>query len=81
MGREDQSQVDDHLFDDSEDEYTDDDGDAWEDLCGLGHDGQCSQAGTEHCDFCCPARNSEFFAGSAAWNEKHKPTRRKAPIE
>jgi len=39
--------------------------------CGLGHDGQCSQAGTEHCDFVCPFRNSEDFVGSAAWNKKH----------
>jgi hypothetical protein len=40
--------------------------------CGLGHDGQCSLAGSEHCDFCCPFRNSEHFAGSAAWHAKHK---------
>ena len=29
-------------------------------------------AGTEHCDFICPYRNSEHFAGSAAWRAKHK---------
>lgn len=41
--------------------------------CGLGHDGQCSMAGTEHCDFVCPLRDSEDFAGSKAWREKHEP--------
>ena len=40
--------------------------------CGLGPRGQCSLAGTEHCDFVCPFRNSEHFAGSAAWRAKHK---------
>lgn len=40
--------------------------------CGLGRDGQCSQAGSEHCDFSCPFRNSEYFAGSAAWLAKRK---------
>lgn len=39
--------------------------------CGLGHDGQCSMAGTEHCDFVCPMRESEDFCGSAAWRKKH----------
>lgn len=41
------------------------------DECGLAHDGQCSMAGTEHCDFVCPMRNSEEFCGSAAWKKKH----------
>lgn len=40
--------------------------------CGLRHDGQCGLAGTEHCDFVCPWRNSEDFAGSSAWIAKHK---------
>jgi hypothetical protein len=40
--------------------------------CGLGSDGQCGMAGSEHCDFICPFRNSEDFAGSAAWIAKHK---------
>lgn len=40
--------------------------------CGLGPGGQCSMAGTEHCDFCCPNRMSEWFAGSPAWCKKHK---------
>ena len=40
------------------------------DECGLGDDGQCALAGTEHCDFCCPYRDSDLFAGSAAWNRK-----------
>jgi len=39
--------------------------------CGLGRDGLCSQAGTEHCDFECPNRNSDMFAGSQAWKQKH----------
>lgn len=47
--------------------------DEWDELdeCGLMHDGQCTQAGTEHCDFVCPMRDSEFFAGSKAWRKKH----------
>lgn len=43
-------------------------------MCGLARDGQCSQAGTEHCDFECPNRNSELFAGSAAWHAMRKKT-------
>lgn len=39
--------------------------------CGLGSNGQCSLAGTEHCDFECPLRNSEDFCGSEAWLRKH----------
>ena len=42
------------------------------DECGLGDDGQCSQAGTEHCDFECPMRDSDQFVGSKAWREKHE---------
>lgn len=45
--------------------------DELEDDCGLGRDGQCSMAGTEHCDFECPNRDSELFCGSTAWNKKH----------
>lgn len=37
--------------------------------CGLQPDGQCSKAGSEECDFECPHRNGEFFAGSAAWQK------------
>jgi hypothetical protein len=40
--------------------------------CGLGGDGQCSLAGSEHCDFVCPFRESEDFAGSAAWRAKRE---------
>lgn len=58
-------------FDDGDD-YEEDPMEAAELDCGLGGDGQCSLAGSEHCDFCCPFRNSEDFAGSAAWNAKHK---------
>ncbi len=62
-------------FDDFDDD--DDDENDWEAECGLALDGQCSQAGTEHCDFCCPNRTSELFSGSAAWYEKHKPKKGK----
>jgi hypothetical protein len=44
--------------------------------CGLSPNGQCSMAGTEHCDFICPLRRSEYFAGSKAWNEKHRRKRK-----
>lgn len=61
---------DDYSYDD-DNEYDADDDD-WLDMeCGLASDGQCSQAGTEHCDFVCPRRNSENFAGSKAWRVKH----------
>jgi hypothetical protein len=73
----DQDASDDQMFADDEAEFEGEDGDEWMDLCGLRHDGQCSQAGTEHCDFCCPNRMSDLFAGSAAWYEKHKPKKGK----
>ena len=57
-------------YDEDEEEY-------WAGECGLGPDGQCSKAGSEEFDFCCPNRNSEWFAGSAAWNKKHSKGRRK----
>jgi hypothetical protein len=38
--------------------------------CQLMPDGQCLLAGSERCDFECPMRDSEHFAGSAAWNAK-----------
>ncbi len=47
--------------------------------CYLRPDGQCGAAGSEMCDFECPKRHSEFFAGSAAWCRKHAtPTRPEA---
>lgn len=52
------------FFDFEEDFEEDDDG--WDD-CALRADGQCGMAGTEWCDFECPNRDSEHFAGSAAW--------------
>jgi len=55
---------------DDDNEY-EDDGDDWMDECGLMDDGQCTMAGTEHCDFSCPNRDSEDFCGSAAWRRKH----------
>ncbi len=63
--------IDDHLCQDDDLEARDD----WDDLdaeCGLARDGQCSMAGSEHCDFCCPNRNSDLFVGSAAWRAKHQ---------
>lgn len=52
----------------------DDDSDCRDFDCGLRRDGQCSQAGTEHCDFECPNRNSDLFVGSVAWRQKHGRT-------
>lgn len=67
----------DHFDDfDGEDDAAGDD--EWELECGLASDGQCSQAGTEHCDWLCPNSSSELFVGSAAWREKRNPKRRKA---
>lgn len=56
------------------DGYEQDDGGEYDpmDDCALGPDGQCGHAGSEFCDFECPMRNSEFFAGSEAWNKKHR---------
>jgi hypothetical protein len=55
---------------DEDNEYEDDE-DGLDDECGLMGDGQCTMAGTEHCDFSCPNRDSEDFCGSAAWRKKH----------
>lgn len=49
--------------------------------CGLGSDGQCCKAGSEECDFECPNRNSELFAGSAAWMRAHGSSCRKCGDE
>lgn len=53
----------------------DDDGhegeDDFEEECGLMNDGQCTMAGSEHCDFVCPNRDGELFVGSRAWHKKH----------
>lgn len=54
---------------DDDEVYCDDDDDF---DCHLGRDGQCGKAGSEECDWICPLRNSEFFAGSDAWVKKHK---------
>lgn len=53
---------DDDVFDEEDFEFD----------CHLGPDGQCGKAGSEECDWECPMRDSEFFAGSAAWNKKHR---------
>lgn len=68
-----QDEIDDLMMA-GEDDYPEDGPDEWED-CGLMHDGQCSMAGSEHCDFSCPNRDSDMFAGSRAWREKHKRKR------
>ncbi len=55
-------------------EYDDEEGDTviLDDFdCHLMRDGQCMKAGSEECDFECPWRMSEFFAGSPAWIKKH----------
>lgn len=63
-------------IDDDLDRDNDGDEDDWLELeCGLMRDGQCAMAGTEHCDFTCPNRDS---AGSTAWNKKHKRRTRDA---
>lgn len=54
-------------FDDGDDDELEDDFDCHLDM----RTGQCGAAGSEWCDFECPHRDSEFFAGSAAWNKKH----------
>ena len=54
-------------FDDDFDELDEDDP---ADDCMLMDDGQCMAAGSEWCDFECPYRDSERFAGSKAWQEK-----------
>lgn len=64
-----QDAIDASMLDDENDVAGDDE---WEMECGLARNGQCSQAGTEHCDFECPNRNSELFAGSAAWHERRR---------
>lgn len=56
-------------YDDDPRDWDEEDGDDFD--CGLMPDGQCMSAGTEHCDFDCPNRDSEDFAGSAAWCRKH----------
>lgn len=62
---------DDGFPEDFDDDLEDDCLSDWEYDCGLGDDGQCGHAGSEQCDFGCPMRDSEWFAGSKAWNKKH----------
>ncbi len=70
IGPEDEDIYADDFIDEIDDELEDDE-------CGLMPDGQCMLAGTEHCDFSCGWRDSEFFAGSEAWRRKRarKPKR------
>lgn len=63
MGERPQNEIDDEMIlDDEEDDL---------DECALRPDGQCGMAGSEWCDWECPMRNSEFFAGSDAWRKNH----------
>lgn len=67
-----QDEIDDEML--AYDDEIDEGGSEFDDLldeCALGPDGQCGHAGSEHCDFVCPMRDSEHFAGSAAWRKKH----------
>lgn len=48
---------DDHIFD-----YMGEGDDEFEEECGLGPDGLCSMAGTEHCDWDCGRLNEERIA-------------------
>ena len=57
------------------DDYDDEDEFDPSDDCMLGDDGQCGAAGSEWCDFECPYRDSELFAGSAAWLAKRAKER------
>jgi hypothetical protein len=75
MGRPGDEGVDDHLYDCDDFDYEPDPLEEAEAECGLGRNGQCSLAGTEHCDFVCPFRDSEDFAGSAAWHAKRRGKR------
>lgn len=59
-------------WDDDPRDWDDEDGDDFD--CHLRPDGQCGAAGSEMCDFECPNRDSELFAGSAAWCRKHGVT-------
>jgi hypothetical protein len=71
---------DDHVFND-DNEYDQEDEYDPMDECGLMHDGQCSQAGTEHCDFSCPMRDSAQFVGSKAWREKRRKKSKQAKLD
>lgn len=59
---------------DYDDAADDEEGDGLEDDfdCGLMSNGQCAKAGSEECDWSCPNRESELFAGSVANLAKQK---------
>lgn len=63
-------------FDDDDFDHEPDDFDDGEDGaadCALDPEtGQCGKAGSEECDFGCPLRHSDLFAGSRAYCLKHK---------
>lgn len=48
----------------SDDEFDEEDFDWVDALCSMGRDGQCGQAGSEHCDFECP--------NMRAWREEQR---------
>ena len=60
-------------WDDDTRDWDEEDGD-FED-CGLMADGQCLKAGSEECDWECPNRNTDLFAGSDAWRRKYGATK------
>lgn len=66
---EDHGPFEDHF--DDENEYDEDEIEDDFD-CGLMSNGQCTKAGSEECDWSCPNRESELFAGSAANLAKQK---------
>lgn len=69
MGRDTISNEWDHPDDDCDD-YDDDD---WSELmCSMGADGQCGQAGSEHCDFECPIMRGVRAADRARVERKAK---------
>ena len=51
--------------DDDDGLFDDDDFDWVEAMCTMGRDGQCGQAGSEHCDFECP--------NMRAWRKSKNP--------
>lgn len=51
---------DDYMHDQYDDDFEYEE--EFEEECGLGPDGQCSMAGTEHCDWDCGALNKQRIA-------------------
>jgi len=60
-------------FDPYDDDLEDDEDDLYVDECGMGHDGQCSMAGSEWCDWDCPIMAQHARARIAAMKRETKP--------